>query len=85
MKDCSCDTNDQKRDGGGGDLASSEEGRVEHESHQSELVKQKQSEGEMERLVPDISSLLYLGGIVDYLRLAPNLVKKLVFIILDSS
>jgi len=67
MKDCSCEISDQKHAGGGGDLASSEEGRVQHQSHQSELVKQQQSGGEMERLVSDINSL-YLGGIVNYLR-----------------
>ena len=72
MKDCSCEINDQKHAGGGGDLASSEEGRVQHQSHQSELVKQQQSGGEMERLVSDINSL-YLGGIVNYLRLGPKL------------
>ena len=65
MKDCSCEVNDQRHDGGGDDLASSEEGRVQHQSHKSELVKQQQSEREMEMLVPD----LYLGEIVNYLRL----------------
>ena len=77
MKDCSCEISDQKHAGGGGDLASSEEGRVQHQSHQSKLVKQQQSGGEMERLVSDINSL-YLGGIVNYLRLGPNLMRKLV-------
>ena len=78
MKDCSCEISDQKHaGGGGGDLASSEEGRVQHQSHQSKLVKQQQSGGEMERLVSDINSL-YLGGIVNYLRLGPNLMRKLV-------
>ena len=72
MKDCSCEISDQKHAGGGGDLASSEEGRVQHQSHQSELVKQQQSGGEMERLVSDINSL-YLGGIVNYLRLGAKL------------
>ena len=72
MKDCSCEISDQKHAGGGGDLASSEEGRVQHQSHQSKLVKQQQSGGEMERLVSDINSL-YLGGIVNYLRLGPKL------------
>ena len=73
MKDCSCEVNDPKLDGGGDDLASSEEGRVQHQSHQSELVQQQQSKREKERLVPD----LYLGEIVNYLRLGPDLIKKL--------
>ena len=72
MRDCSC--NEHKHDDGGGDeLASSEEGRVQ-QSHQcecEELVKH-QSGGKIERLFPDSS--FDLGGIVNYLR-CQNLTK----------
>ena len=66
MKDCSCEIND----GGGGEaLASSEEGRVHRQREQLVIEKEQ---------VPDINSIMCLGGIVTYLRLAPNLIKMLV-------
>ena len=85
MKDCSCEIKDEERGCG---LASSEEGRVQ-QSEQLVIVKHEQaSGGKMERIdVPDISSslLMYLGGIVNYLRLAPGLIKKLVIIAVNLS
>ena len=71
MKDCSCDD-----EGGGDELASSEEGRVQ-QSRQSdfgELVnQQQQAGGRMERLMP---GGLYLDWIVNYLRCKTHMSMK---------
>ena len=74
MKDCSCDD-----EGGGDELGSSEEGRVQ-QSRQSgfgELVNQQQQQqqagGKMERLMP---GGLYLDGIVNYLRCKTHMSMK---------
>ena len=83
MKDCLCDD-----EGGGDELASSEEGRVQ-QSRQSdfgELVNQQQQQqqqagGRMERLMP---GGLYLDGCVNYLRWVLSSLNQYVFLILRA-